>query len=106
MVLCLLPGKDLPSISLFQADKLGHFGVYLILAFLMWYGWKKQTAFNWLHQQAFGKILLLTTSYGFVVEVLQHLLTADRHFDLYDALANAIGAVAGSLISVYLRQKI
>ncbi|MFM2307331.1 MAG: hypothetical protein RLZZ367_2000 [Bacteroidota bacterium] len=102
LVLCLMPGKDLPSISLFQADKLGHFGVYLVLAFLMWFGWRRQTSFTWLHQQAFIKILLITSSYGFVVEILQHLLTTDRHFDLYDALANAIGAIAGSLISVKL----
>ena len=102
MVLCLMPGKDLPSISLFQADKLGHFGVYLVLAFLMWFGWRRQTSLTWLHQQAFIKILLITSSYGFVVEILQHLLTTDRHFDLYDALANAIGAIAGSLISVKL----
>lgn len=102
LVLCLMPGKDLPSVSIFEADKIGHFTVYTVLAFLMWYGWRKQTAFAWLQTNAFVKILLITAVYGFAVEIMQETFTADRHFDLLDALANSTGAVAGSLISVKL----
>lgn len=104
MVLCLMPGRDLPSVSFFEADKIGHFFVYLVLAFLMWYGWKKQNTFQWLQKNAFVKILVITAVYGFAVEIMQETLTADRHFDLLDALANSTGAVAGSLISVLRRQ--
>jgi hypothetical protein len=32
------------------------------------------------------------------VEVMQDLFTADRHFDLFDALANSTGAIAGSVV--------
>ena len=71
----------------------------------MFYGWRKQTVFSSLHQNMLIKILFITFVYGFAVEILQELLTLDRHFDILDALANSTGAVAGSIISAYLRQK-
>lgn len=99
LVLCLMPGRDLPSVHLFEADKIGHFSVYVILAALLFYGWKKQSQFPSLHQNVLLKILILTSVYGFAVEVMQELFTADRHFDLFDALANSTGAIVGSLLS-------
>lgn len=100
--LCLMPGKDLPSVTIWEADKIGHFGVYIVLSFLMFYGWIKQSTASWFRTNTFFKILLITSCYGFAVEVMQELLTVDRHFDLLDALANAAGAVAGCFISVKL----
>jgi VanZ family protein len=102
LLLCLMPGKDLPSISLWEFDKIGHFCVYVLLALLMYYGWKKQNVYRFFHQHMLLKILIITSAYGFAVEIMQDLFTADRHFDLLDALANSIGAVTGSLISVKL----
>ncbi len=102
LVLCLMPGRDLPSVSLFEYDKLGHFGIYFILSVAMFYGWQKQTRFSSLHVNMFLKIVLITAAYGFAVEVMQGTLTTDRQFDLFDALANSLGAIAGSLISVKL----
>lgn len=98
LALCLMPGRDLPSVTLWQADKIVHFFVYVVLAVLLYIGWKKQSAFAWFHQNAFSKILLFTFCYGFAVEIMQELLTADRHFDWYDALANALGGVGGVLV--------
>ena len=102
MVLCLMPGKDLPSVSIWEADKIGHLTVYTILSMLTFYGWKKQRNFPQLQKNTILKILLITSTYGFAVEVLQEVFTADRHFDILDALANCTGAVTGSLISVKL----
>src|ERR1043165_1876607 len=93
LLLCLMPGKDLPSISLWEFDKIGHFCVYVLLALLMYYGWKKQNVYRFFHQHMLLKILIITSAYGFAVEIMQDLFTADRHFDLLDALANSIGAV-------------
>ncbi len=105
LLLCLIPGRDLPSVTIFEFDKIVHFIFYVILAWLMFYGWRKQTVFSSLHQNMLIKILFITFVYGFAVEILQELLTLDRHFDILDALANSTGAVAGSIISAYLRQK-
>ena len=106
LVLCLMPGKDLPNISILNFDKLAHFSVYFLLSLLMYYGWKKQNSFLALHRQTFIKILLLTSTYGFAVEIMQELFTVDRHFDIFDALANSIGAVAGSMLAVYVKPKL
>jgi VanZ family protein len=38
-------------------------------------------------------------AYGFAVEVLQEWLTTDRHFDLFDALANGLGGLVGGWLS-------
>ena len=97
-----MPGKDLPSVSIWEADKLVHFIVYVLLAVLMYYGWHKQPQILWLKKNTVLKILVITSAYGFAVEVMQEIFTADRHFDLFDALANAIGAIAGSLACVKL----
>ncbi len=105
LVLCLMPGKDLPSITIFEFDKIIHFIIYVLLALLMYYGWRKQDSFTSLHQNTFMKILLITSCYGFAVEIMQELFTADRHFDIFDALANSTGAVAGSLLAIYFKSK-
>ncbi len=99
LVLCLMPGRELPSLTIWEFDKIGHFGVYLILSMLMVYGWRKQKSFSFLHTKALLKILLITSVYGFAVEVMQELFTTDRHFDMLDALANSTGAVVGSFFS-------
>ena len=97
--ICLMPGKDLPSVSVFQVDKIIHFACYFLLACLLYFGWSKQTYVACLHSNLLLKLLLLTCSYGFIIEVMQETLTKDRHFDSWDALANCAGAVAGSFFS-------
>lgn len=98
LVLCLLPGHELPSVSLWQADKIVHVLVYVVLAVLLLWGWSKQQHYIGLYKNAGFKILILTFCYSFGVEILQELLTTDRHFDWYDALANALGGITGVCI--------
>lgn len=102
LTLCLLPGRDLPSVTIWEFDKVIHFTFYVILAGLMFWGWRKQDSFSALHTNTFLKILVITFTYGFAVEILQEVLTTDRHFDWLDALANSTGAIAACLISVKL----
>jgi VanZ family protein len=97
--ICLMPGRDLPSVSIWEFDKTVHFGVYFLLAVLLYWGWKKQQRVGFLHQQAALKIVLFCVTYGFAVEVLQEWITTDRHFDLFDALANGLGGLAGGWLS-------
>lgn len=106
LIICLLPGKDIPSFTLFEYDKIVHFLIYAALAVMMYYGWKKQNTFSSLYKFTLLKILLITFLYGFAVEVLQEWLTADRHFDILDALANSTGAIAGSFLCIFVKDKI
>ena len=99
LVLCLMPGRDLPTVNILEFDKLVHIGVYIVLSLLTYYGWRKQDAYPWFKRATFLKILVLLSIYGFAVEVMQELFTADRHFDIFDALANSTGAVLGTAIA-------
>ena len=99
LVICLMPGRDLPTVDILEFDKLVHIGVYVVLSLLTYYGWTRQQSFSNLHHHTFLKILILLASYGFAVEIMQELFTSDRHFDIYDAVANAIGAIVGTAIS-------
>ena len=106
LILCLMPGKDLPTVEILNFDKLVHFGIYIVLALTMYYGWKKQDSFLSMHRNTITKILLLTSVYGFAVEVMQEIFTTDRNFDIFDALANSSGAVAGSLMGIFVKKKL
>lgn len=96
LVLSLMPGRDLPSVSLWQADKLAHFAVYAILTWLMLRGAIKQLG-SPLRLRVIVLMLLLSSGYGVLIEFIQETFTADRHLDWYDAIANATGALMGSV---------
>lgn len=100
---CLLPGRDLPEVTFKISDKAIHFVIYFLLSVFTYYGWMKQNTYQSLHRNTILKIVLLTSSYGFIVEILQHILTTDRHFDLYDALANSTGAIAGCIACLFIK---
>ena len=92
----------MPIIKIPNLDKFIHFNIYLALAIMMFYGWKKQNTIPALHQNGFIKIVLLASVYGISIEIMQEFFTATRHFDLLDVASNSAGAFAGSLISVKL----
>jgi VanZ family protein len=99
--LSLRSSSGLPIIDIPHFDKLIHFAFYLVLAMLMFYGWKKHV-FNALHRHAFIGIVIIATAYGVVIELMQESLTSNRHFEALDIVADSIGAIIGSLISVKL----
>lgn len=79
--LCTIPRQEIPEGL--GWDKPHHFGAFGILGAL-WYWAKPQPL--WV---IIGGIL-----FGFFMEVWQYLLPIGRNFDLYDALADAIGVIA------------
>ncbi|HRP88917.1 MAG TPA: VanZ family protein [Edaphocola sp.] len=88
---CLIPGRDVPSLSIFQYDKLVHFGIFGILAFQILYLFKNPRPFP--HGIS---IWILVTIYGYLIEFLQGSgLTQGRSYDGLDALADSIGAGIG-----------
>ena len=90
-LVCL--GSLLPAsaVSTLENDKLAHFGSYLILS--LWFGglYGKPR-----HYIAIAAILI---AFGAVLDLLQG-LTATRHFDAADILANSAGVLLGFLVSV------
>src|SRR4051812_19885358 len=102
MWLSLTPGNSLPRVNIPGLDKAVHFTFYTVLTLLMFYGWKKQEVFPALHRRLLVRILVCAIAYGLLIEVMQETLTDSRHFEVLDVLANSLGAIAGSLISVKL----
>ena len=98
MVICLMPGRHIPRITIPNFDKIVHTGIYIILAVLTYYGWYMQNRFGGLHQKALIKIIILLSLYGFTIEVMQETLTADRHFEWLDELANTSGSAIGAFL--------
>ncbi|WP_143309843.1 VanZ family protein [Chitinophaga vietnamensis] len=95
-ILCTLPGKDIPTTPFLEKihfDKFVHFGLFGGIVFffsLAIYQKKKYVSA--------GTLLLfvvLSAAYGVAIEFIQKYWAIDRSFDLYDALADTLGAIAG-----------
>ena len=97
LVLSALPGRDLPKIDLFQADKIAHVIVYMVLLLLLMY-WFKAAEVKFSVLKAF----LIVSLYGMAMEFMQDNFFPERFFDWSDAVANSIGAAVGIVIFRYI----
>jgi VanZ family protein len=83
---CSLPGKHLPSLTLFDNfDKLVHFFFFFFFVFF----WQKCFLTN---SNNLFKIILIAILYGWFIEIYQKYCVLGRNFDLWDIVADAIGA--------------
>ncbi len=96
LVLCTLPGKDIPTSSFLEQihfDKFVHFSLFGGIVFFL------ALAVYWQRKKVSSGLLLLfvfiSASYGLAIEFVQKYYAEGRSFDLYDALADTIGAIAG-----------
>lgn len=98
LVLISLPGEDLPDFDIWAIDiedKLGHFGVFGLLAVLMVYG-------RFLRKGALTRkellfIFLIGTGYGAFTEILQGLAFPTRFASVSDFIADSLGALLGTV---------
>lgn len=87
---CSIPGKNLPSIRLFDyADKLIH-AIFFFLFVLFWGSWSGKYSH-------IGLWMALGIGYGFSLEYYQKMFVAGRSFDVWDGVADSAGAFMGSL---------
>jgi len=91
MVVSVIPGADLPSLSIWEPDKVMHVFVYAVLTYLTFQWLKRFPAFVSLNKKAFISVTVCIL-YGFVIELIQ-LILPTRSFDMLDELANAIGCL-------------
>ena len=101
LFLSLIPVPDLglPKFKLFEIDKLVHFIMYFSLTILWSFAAKNFYNSNF-------KLLLFAIFFGFVLEILQHILPFGRYFDLEDLLANSLGVIFGIIILYYIKKKL
>ncbi|MEM6523015.1 MAG: VanZ family protein [Bacteroidota bacterium] len=91
--LTLTPGKSVPDLTIFDYDKLGHAGIFLVQSYLLITGLYIQSKAK--SRTKYVLIGCLTAIfYGFSIEYAQNFIP-DRGMELHDAIANIIGALFG-----------
>ena len=93
LIVSTIPGRALPKIDIFSFDKLLHIVEYFILAFLAINAIKIPST------RIIILIIIIGIAYGGFNEILQSVVT-DRFASIYDAIANGIGMILGSTVSV------
>lgn len=96
LVLCTLPGNDIPSNSFLDRihfDKFVHFGLFggIVLFLSLGIYWQRKSISNstlWL-------LVLIAAGYGLAIEFIQKYWAINRSFDMYDLVADTLGAIAG-----------
>lgn len=88
LIILLLPSSSVPRLRIPHADKAVHAGMFFLLAYFIWFALKgtvKQST------QSIATFLLVA-GYGALTEYIQQ-SAATRTADVYDAVADAAGAV-------------
>lgn len=100
--LSLMPGDSVKT-TITGIDKVFHFILYSILAFLIF----RFLIFLKKPQKLANKTLLCISSgsiYGIIMEIMQG-FSPNRTPDSFDALANFLGCIAGSLLYLLILRK-
>lgn len=102
LVVSVIPGEDLPSLSIWEPDKVLHAFVYGVLTALIYITRPQNAVFI---KKLIFQAILLCILYGFFIELIQ-LVLPTRKFDILDALANTVGCfIAGALILLISRKR-
>lgn len=109
LILTGLPGDTFPEIIGFWdwlgPDKLVHVFMFSILSFLIFYSLRKQYRKS-KHRYMYVLIILgVTLAYGLLTEVLQANVFIGRDGNIFDFIANSIGAFTGWLVYVIMDRK-
>ncbi len=108
LFLCLIDTKELPSVTyleLMEFDKLVHIVLFGLLMLSCTVALRKQTKIAWAQKNAMVIALLFSIVYGSVIEVVQFFMVQDRTGELYDVLANGVGAFLGILFFRFIYGK-
>ena len=101
-LLSLLPSNSLPKVHLFEgADKIVHFCMYLGLTMLSC--WTIRAEHN---SARYCLLVILSISWGIMMEISQYLMLAGRSFEFIDILSNSIGAFFGLFLYFLMAGKI
>ena len=101
LTVCLMPGDNLPSSSFLSfkgADKLIHATLYLVLMILVGKDLVTYFSSSYSRNKIFVIAFLYCLFLGVGIEFIQSVFVAGRLGDIFDVLANAIGASMGALI--------
>ena len=109
LVLCGIPGRDIPHISfleLLSIDKFVHAGIFFVLIVFTIRGFLLQTTFHKIQQSSKIISLLICVAYGGALELMQDAIFEERSADIYDFIANSFGCIVGLLLYTWAEKKI
>ena len=101
LILCGIPGRDIPHISFLEIlnfDKFVHAGIFFILILLMVRGFLVQGRFLKLQKSSKMIAFAICVIFGGSLEILQGTLFEGRSADVFDFVANSFGAALGLLL--------
>jgi len=102
LFISVIPGEDLPSLSIWEADKLAHALVYAMLCAGVILTLRIQNTWVKNRLKAIIFALVLCNLYGAGIECIQGLFLPSRTFDIYDLMANGIGTLMGVTGSLFI----
>ncbi|PWH84208.1 hypothetical protein DIS18_06635 [Algibacter marinivivus] len=91
----LITLNDLPEVQISSADKVFHFLAYGLFTFLWYFAFFY--TFNFKKKKSVIYAVVLAIVFGIIIEILQDTLTESRALDVYDALANTLGALIAAI---------
>ena len=97
----LIPGNSIPKLnwdSFFQLDKLVHLCFYFVMCILMYLSMVREDFMSLWRPQALIFSVLFAVGIGILIEILQSNLNTGRYFDIFDILANMIGAAIAAAV--------
>ncbi len=109
LILCGMPGKDIPHISfleLLSFDKFVHSSIFFVLIILLIRGFLLQTDYLVLRRRAKQSAFAICVMYGGALEIMQATLFTDRSADIFDFIANSFGCIMGLVLYDKIEQKI
>ncbi len=96
--LSLLPSKDFPQLPMFAgADKVVHTVMYMGLTILACWSMHAESKHKW-----YFLVFLFAVSWGITMEIFQFIMHQGRSFEVFDIVANSIGALIGLSIYYFL----
>jgi len=108
LALCALPGAAIPDLTFLdwlKPDKIVHLFLFSFLAFLLIKGFTEQIAAPFLNDYPKLISVLIASIYGVLVEILQEYCISGRHGDVYDSMADALGAITGVWLFNYWKKR-
>ncbi len=107
LVASAIPGEQLPPSPVIGFDKFGHLIIYGLLQGILLRGFALQQRFTLLRKYYLLIAVILSASYGALMELMQEEVFRNRSFDVYDMMANVAGVLLATIIwMVFFRKKI
>lgn len=96
LIVCTLPGNDIPTNSFFEKihfDKIVHFGLFGGVVLFLSLGIYQQK--RYISSATLILLVMIAATYGLAIEFIQKYWAIGRSFDIYDVVADTLGAIAG-----------